>query len=197
MAHCCNCGIVIPDDDKTRLCDKCKHILLPFIRLVGASTSSAVKRLRSNEKNLRNAGVTDSGMSYLMKLCELQDKKREEKVKASAPVQEEPVIINESIQTPVHTPAPEPLVIKIDDKSDIPVSYIKKQYGTFIVSAEIVLWIVAILFAAWFALKLLTGERVLDIIPLFCAFASVAGAYIAGIVRKMLYDLGEIKKKYK
>ena len=30
MAKCYNCGVEIPDSDKTKLCDRCKKILLPF-----------------------------------------------------------------------------------------------------------------------------------------------------------------------
>ena len=74
MARCYNCGCDIPDDDKMRLCDECKGLLLPFIKMVNASSSSGVRRLVSNEDNLRTAGVTDGGMEYLLRLCELHDK---------------------------------------------------------------------------------------------------------------------------
>ena len=63
-------------EDKSRLCDNCKKIMLPFLKLVDASTSSAVRRLIQNEQNLRNMGITDSGMEYMLKFCELHDKKK-------------------------------------------------------------------------------------------------------------------------
>ena len=88
MARCYNCGIQIPDGDRTRLCEGCKKIMFPFMKFVDASTSPAVKRLMSNERNLRNAGVTDSGMDYLLKLCEKHDAKREENKKAQVRVPE-------------------------------------------------------------------------------------------------------------
>ena len=74
MAHCYNCGCDISEEDRTRLCDDCKKIILPFVKFMDASSSSAVRRLISNEENLRNAGVTDGGMEYLLRLCELHDR---------------------------------------------------------------------------------------------------------------------------
>ena len=41
MPKCYNCGCDIPADDKTRLCDNCKKIILPFIKFMDASTSFA------------------------------------------------------------------------------------------------------------------------------------------------------------
>ena len=76
MSKCYNCGCDIDPEDKTRLCDKCKKIILPFVKFMDASTSSAVRRLIQNERNLRNAGVTDGGMEYLLKICEIHDKKK-------------------------------------------------------------------------------------------------------------------------
>ena len=75
MARCTNCGREIPEEDKTRLCEDCKRIILPFIKFMDGSDTPAVKRLLSNEKNLRSAGVTDSGMDYLYRICELRDRK--------------------------------------------------------------------------------------------------------------------------
>ena len=57
MSKCYNCGCDIDPEDKTRLCDKCKRIILPFVKFMDASTSSAVRRLIQNERNLRNAGA--------------------------------------------------------------------------------------------------------------------------------------------
>ena len=65
MAKCYNCGTEIPADDKLRLCDRCKSVLLPFIKFTDASTSSAVRRLIANERNLRARGVTDNGSARL------------------------------------------------------------------------------------------------------------------------------------
>ena len=88
MPKCYNCGCDIPSGDKTRLCDSCKKFMLPFIKFMDASTSSSTRRLLSNEKNLRNAGVTDKGMEYLLKICELHDRQklreREEREAAKA-----------------------------------------------------------------------------------------------------------------
>ncbi|MBE6724556.1 MAG: hypothetical protein E7576_05060 [Ruminococcaceae bacterium] len=75
MARCANCGREIPEEDKTRLCEDCKRIILPFIKFMDGSDTPAVKRLLSNEPNLRIAGVTDSGMDYLYRICELKDRK--------------------------------------------------------------------------------------------------------------------------
>ena len=87
MARCANCGREIPEEDKTRLCEDCKRIILPFIKFMDGSDTPAVKRLLSNEPNLRVAGVTDSGMDYLYRICELRDRKaeiaRESKEKSS------------------------------------------------------------------------------------------------------------------
>ena len=77
MARCANCGREIPEEDKTRLCEDCKRIILPFIKFMDGSDTPAVKRLLSNEPNLRVAGVTDSGMDYLYRICELRDRKAE------------------------------------------------------------------------------------------------------------------------
>ena len=101
MAHCANCGCEIPSEDRTRLCDSCKRILLPFVKFMDASTSAAVPRLIRNEKNLRNAGATDSGMEYVLRLCELHDRKRqaERDARETPPAPETP---------PVREPAPNP-----------------------------------------------------------------------------------------
>lgn len=84
MARCANCGREIPGDDKTRLCEDCKRVILPFIKFMDVSDTPAVKRLLSNEKNLRDAGVTDSGMDYLYRICELHDRKFQSAQEAKA-----------------------------------------------------------------------------------------------------------------
>ena len=82
MPKCYNCGAEITADDKLRLCDKCKSVLLPFIKFTDASTSSAVRRLITNERNLRARGVTDNGMDYLMRICEAHDREKAEEMNA-------------------------------------------------------------------------------------------------------------------
>ena len=84
MARCANCGREIPDEDKTRLCDECKRVILPFIKFMEGSDTPAVKRLLSNERNLRSAGVTDTGMDYLYRICTLHDKKWQSAQEAKA-----------------------------------------------------------------------------------------------------------------
>ena len=84
MARCANCGREIPDEDKTRLCEDCKRVILPFIKFMEGSETPAVKRLLSNEQNLRSAGMTDSGMEYLYRICQLHDRKREAAEEARA-----------------------------------------------------------------------------------------------------------------
>lgn len=191
VAYCCNCGIEIPETDKTRLCDRCKKILLPFVKFMDASTSSGVKRLISNEQNLRNAGVTDSGMDYLLKVCELHDKKkmqerREREAKQQTPTEQpiaEPVKVTESY-TETELPMDEPL------------NLIRTPYGTLLPAAEVVLTIVGTALAAWFIYAIITKQGV-EIPSLVGSIGAFFSAYAANAAKKILADLEEIKKRFR
>lgn len=192
MAKCYNCGIEISGGDKTKLCDKCKKILLPFMKFVDASTSSAVRRLVSNERNLRNAGVTDSGMEYLLRLCELHDKKRlmereaKEAVRNAEPVPEvqQPEVIPEDKFSDIELPADEPL------------NFLEKPYGEHLLTAAIILLLVATALIVWFIIKIVKFDDI-DMIPIAAAVGAAASAYIAIVLRKALSELEEIKKRFK
>lgn len=187
MSKCYNCGCEMESEDKSRLCDNCKKIMLPFLKLVDASTSSAVRRLIQNEQNLRNMGITDSGMEYMLKFCELHDKKklreREEKENKKAADAAE-TIQNESNYSEMELPEDEPL------------NFVKKQYGTFLPAAEAVLAAAAAALLAVTVYKYAVDQN-LDVTSLAGAIASCAGAYVSDCVRKTLHDFNEIKKKFK
>ena len=212
MAHCYNCGCDIADDDKTRLCDDCKTIILPFIKFMDASTSSAVRRLVSNEENLRNAGVTDSGMDYLLKICDIHDRKK---------IEETETVNNDSQATDDLYDAtfegPDGVATDADIMSgntaqfdvpsnshysdveiplDKPINIIRKSYGQFLVAAEIVLGIVAAALLVWFFVDYLAWSKV-DFAAIASAIASGVGVYVADTVRKMIYDIEEIKKHFR
>ena len=212
MARCYNCGCDIADDDKTRLCDDCKKVLLPFVKFMDASTSSAVRRLISNETNLRNAGVTDSGMEYLLRICELHDKKKAEAEGENEAISEdqqdgiytenEPFV--EDIAAPIAPAAPaapaEPEPVNpytdIEVPLDKPLKLIRKPYGQYLAAAEIILGIVAAALLAWFFVDLLAWNKV-DFTAIPCCIASVVGIYIADCVRRMIYDVEEVKKHFR
>lgn len=198
MAYCYNCGIEIPDGDKMKLCERCKKILLPFIKFMDASTSSAVRRLVSNERNLRNAGVTDSGMEYLLRLCELHDQKRirerEEREAARAAQAQMQADLNREI--PVRE---EPVVEKYADVEippDEPLCYCEKPYGNGLTGVQIILWILGIGLAAWFAVQLIMHDT-LEVGSALGAVSSVVGACLVGVIKKLHHDLHELKKRFK
>lgn len=190
MSKCYNCGCEIDPEDKTRLCDKCKKIILPFVKFMDASTSSAVRRLIRNESNLRNAGVTDGGMEYLLKICEIHDKKkireREERdsVQTSQNGANETEEINESTYSEIELPMDEPLDL------------IHKQYGTFLPAAEAVLCIVGVSLAGYSIYSAVIGGG-FDLCYIGTALASFAGAYAADCTRKLRHDVSEIKKRFR
>ncbi len=187
MSKCYNCGCDIDPEDKTRLCDKCKKIILPFVKFMDASTSSAVRRLIQNERNLRNAGVTDGGMEYLLKICEIHDKKKlreKEEREAKKAAEAESVTHEEEGYSEVELPMDEPLDL------------IHKPYGSFLPAAE------AVFILAGAALLVFTVYGSVAngnfSIPSLCgAIASFAGAYLSDCARRMIHDLDEIKKRFR
>ncbi|MBQ4354149.1 MAG: hypothetical protein IJC71_04570 [Clostridia bacterium] len=193
MAHCCNCGIEIPSEDKIRLCDRCKKIILPFVKFMDASTSSAVRRLVSNERNLRNAGVTDGGMDYLFRICELHDKQKmrekQEREQAGA------------VQTVQTSEEEQPLpqdngYFEEELPMDKPLQLRRKPYGGFLPAAEILLLIVGAVLAVLCVIGFVQNGEV-DFVALACAVASFCAAYAADTARKLLSDLEEIKKQFR
>lgn len=189
MPRCYNCGCDIPSNDKTRLCDNCKKIILPFIKFMDASTSSAVRRLVSNEKNLRSAGVTDGGMEYLLRICELHDRQkvreREER---------------EAAKTAVQRPAePE---IKADDLADdytelelpmdAPLDLRREPYGKFLPAVMAALMILG---AAALLYEIVFGA--LSISVILCSAGLILTGYALWVCRHLLHDLEEIKKHFR
>lgn len=189
MAKCYNCGCEIDAEDKTRLCDKCKKIMLPFVKFMDASTSSAVRRLVSNEKNLRNAGVTDDGMEYLLRICEIHDKKKmREREEREA---------KKAAESAVHTePTSERDYSEIELPMDEPLNLIREQYGTFLPAAEMVL-IVAGAALLGRSVYNCIANKTFDVASLASAFASLAGAYGVDVLRKIKLDLDELKKRFR
>lgn len=191
LAKCYNCGVEIPDGDKTKLCDRCKKILLPFVKFMDASTSSAVRRLVSNEKNLRNAGVTDSGMEYLLRLCELHDKKRimerEAKEAANAVVQSE--IVQEEMTS-------DEKYSEVELPADDPLDFVPKQYGDYLPAAKIVLIVVGIVLAVWFVVSIIRDGKV-DFVPAAASVGFFFASYVADVCAKLMHDLNEIRKRFK
>ncbi|MBQ8186953.1 MAG: hypothetical protein IJ037_08780 [Clostridia bacterium] len=193
MAKCYNCGIEIPADDKTRLCDRCKGILLPFVKLTDASTSSAVRRLISNERNLRNAGVTDSGMEYLLRICELRDKKKmQEKAEREA-------ARNAKMQTP---PQPQPDLTQDEDAGymeielpmDEPLALHREPYGKMLGVCAVLLILCGAGLIAYFAVQWLLHDA-LEIPCVIAAIACFAASGIVSPLKKVIHDLDEIKTR--
>lgn len=192
VAKCCNCGIEIPENDKTRLCDRCKKILLPFVKFMDASTSSGVKRLISNEQNLRRSGVTDSGMDYLLKVCELHDKKkmqeRREREAARQSAAEQQQMQEQQELTDSY--------IEMELPMDEPLDLRREPYGRFLHAAAIILIIVGAALAAWFVYALVMKQGV-EIPSLVGAVGAFCTAYVADAAGKLLSDLEEIKKRFR
>ncbi len=198
MAYCYNCRTEIPDNEKTKLCDKCKGIILPFIKFMDASTSSSVRRLISNERNLRKAGVTDSGMEYLLKMCELHDKKkfkeREEKnaaraAAAAAEAQAEKERAEEAARnhrdySEVELPMDEPLKLN------------RSGYGAHLTAAFAVSLISAVALIVWFIVELAVYNTV-NVVAVIAAIPAFALAYAIHTLKKLLHDSNEIKKRFR
>ena len=189
MPRCYNCGCDIPASDKTRLCDDCKKIILPFIKFMDASTSSAVRRLVSNEKNLRSAGVTDGGMEYLLRICELHDRQkvreREEREAAKAAAQ--------------RPPEPEVTMDEIPDSytelelpMDAPLDLHREPYGKFL---PVVMAALMILGAAALLWEIVLGG--LSVPVILCSAGLILAGYGLWVCRRILHDLEEIKKHFR
>ena len=189
MPRCYNCGCDIPAGDKTRLCDSCKKIILPFIKFMDASTSSAVRRLVSNEKNLRSAGVTDGGMEYLLRICELHDRQkvreREEREAAKAAAQRpaEPEITVDEL-TESYTELELPM--------DAPLNLHREPYGKFL---PVVMAALMILGAAALLWEIVLGG--LSIPVILCSVGLILAGYALWVCRHILHDLEEIKKHFR
>ena len=215
MARCYNCGCDISEDDKTRLCDDCKKVLLPFVKFMDASTSSAVRRLISNETNLRNAGVTDSGMEYLLRICELHDKKKAEETDAvdageeyteeSGEIAEEPVnqadvdfrtIFEDEPAKAEQKPEPQGQYTDIEVPLDKPLNLIRRTYGQYLAAAEIVLGVIAAALLIWFFVDLIAWSKV-DFTAIASCVGFGVGVYITDCVRRMIYDVEELKKHFR
>lgn len=186
MPRCCNCGCDIPADDKIRLCDKCKKIILPFIKFVDASTSSALRRLVSNEKNLRNAGVTDGGMEYLLRICELHDrqkqKEREEREAAKRPVPQNNVPEEDS--TDIYS--------EVDLPIDKPLNLHRKPYGRLTAVIGILLPVLGALSLLY---EIIWGGKSVSVI--LCSIGLILVGYVILDCRHLLHDTNEIKKWFR
>lgn len=186
MPRCCNCGCDIPADDKIRLCDKCKKIILPFIKFVDASTSPALRRLVSNEKNLRNAGVTDGGMEYLLRICELHDrqkqKEREEREAAKRPVTPAPASSEDT--TDVYS--------EVDLPIDKPLHLYRKPYGRL---APLIGIILMLLGAVSLLYEIVWGGKSVSVI--LCSIGLILVGYVIFDCRHLLTDTAEIKKWFR
>ncbi len=212
MARCANCGCEIPNEEKTRLCDDCKRVILPFIKFMEASTTPAVKRLLSNEKNLRNAGVTDNGMDYLYRICELQDRRRQSEQEAKAMSRTAAAYGKASEETdkadrpdkPDKSEKPEKSTDVQENKNsgeepaddydeDEEEREREKAPGAGLTAAKWIMILSGTAALVWFAAKVVTrhlvGESLtdsIDVAALTAAFTSYAGAYVASAARRAL-----------
>ena len=191
MPKCYNCGCDIPSGDKTRLCDSCKKFMLPFIKFMDASTSSSTRRLLSNEKNLRNAGVTDKGMEYLLRICELHDRQklreREERAaaKAAAVRDAEPAKLAEEL-------FPQDNYAEMELPADEPLDLHREPYGRFLTGAMCALLLLG---AAALILEIVIGGMSIPVI--LCSAGLMISGYVLHVCKKLLHDLDEIKKRFR
>ncbi len=197
MAKCYNCGADIPEDDKTLLCEKCKKIILPFVKLTEASTSSSVRRLISNEKNLRRMGVTDAGMDYLFSVCEKADQRKAQQrleVNLAASERKHEHRAAEKAAEPPKTR--KQILADMELPEDEPIRYCRKRYGGLITAAEVLLILAALGLAGWFIYRLVTaGEW--EIPSILGAAGFGLGAYLASVMRKIHHDLHELKNRFR
>ncbi|MGN1345662.1 MAG: hypothetical protein ACI4V1_02680 [Eubacteriales bacterium] len=190
MPHCSNCGCDISENDRTKLCDRCKQIILPFIKFMDASTSSAVRRLVSNEKNLRKAGVTDSGMDYLLRICELHDRKKlqEREARERERAAENPSLTPE---TPSAPPQDDPYT-EIELPMDEPLNLRRSPYGRFLPA---VMYALLLLGIAAIVCEIVRGGWSVSVF--LCAAGLLLTGYVAFVCRTLLHDLEEIKKRFR
>ena len=198
MAYCYNCRCEIPDDDKTKLCDRCKGFMLPFVKFMGASTSSAVRRLISNERNLRSRGVTDSGMEYLMKICERHDNKkfmeREEKNALRAKEAEEAAMA--AAQRAEEAARNYRDYSEVELPIDEPLNFIRQRYGAHLTTAMVICIISAVSLLAWFVVDFFVNKNT-NVVAVVASIPAFAFAYAIHTLKKSLHDLGEIKKRFR
>lgn len=194
MPKCYNCGCDIPSGDKTRLCDSCKKFMLPFIKFMDASTSSSTRRLLSNEKNLRNAGVTDKGMEYLLKICELHDRQklreREEReaAKAAAARDAEPAKLAEELFQQDDSFALPQMELPVDEPLDL----YREPYGGLL---TVVMCALILIGAAALILEIMIGGMSIPVI--LCSVGLMISGYVLHVCKKVLHDLEEIKKRFR
>jgi len=193
VAYCYNCKTEIPDGDKTRLCDQCKTIILPFVKFMDASTSSAVRRLISNERNLRNIGVTDGGMEYLLRLCELHDKKKLserdlKKTIAPEPIENVPKVEETAQATPECSedklPVDEPIILN------------RTAYGKNLSVCAILLLLVGVGLIISAVVGYVMSEP-LEVDAIIGSVGFFVAAHVVNVLRKTTADLDEIKKSFK
>ena len=194
MAKCYNCGTEIPADDKLRLCDRCKSVLLPFIKFTDASTSSAVRRLIANERNLRARGVTDNGMDYLMRICEAHDQaKMEEQARRDA---------EKSAKIPPQQPAaPQPVkpkeeYMEIDLPIEEPLDLHRAPYGGAVSAVRVLLILCGIGFFGWAVYQYITVQA-LEIPALIAAVECFAVSALCPPLKKLIHDMEELKKRFR
>ena len=201
MARCYNCGCDISEEDKTRLCDDCKKVLLPFVKFMDASTSSAVRRLISNEENLRNAGVTDNGMEYLLRICELHDRSKNEDPEEQNEEEEySDGLIEENVpaagEQNSQSEEQQGQYSDIEVPLDKPLRLIRRTYGRNLAAAEIVLAIISFSLLVWFFVDLIAWSKV-DFAAIAGCLASAVGVYVTESIRKMIYDVEQLKKHFR
>ncbi len=194
MAKCYNCGTEIPADDKLRLCDRCKSVLLPFIKFTDASTSSAVRRLIANERNLRARGVTDNGMDYLMRICEAHDQaKMEEQARRDA---------EKAAKIPPQQPAaPQPVkpkeeYMEIDLPIEEPLDLHREPYGGAVGAVCVLLILCGIGFLGW-AVYQYIAVQTLEIPCLMAAVGCFAVSALCPPLKKLIHDMEELKKRFR
>lgn len=188
MPKCYNCGCEIPSGDKTRLCDSCKKIILPFIKFMDASTSSAVRRVISNEKNLRSAGVTDGGMEYLLRICELHDRQKVREREEREAAKDK----HRAPETAGVRETPQEDYSEIELPMDEPLDLHREPYGKFLTPVMAALMILG---AAAMLYEIVFGE--LSISVILCSAGLVLAGYVLWVCRHLLHDLEEIKKHFR
>lgn len=193
MAKCYNCGTQIPSDDKLRLCDRCKSVLLPFIKFTDVSTSSAVRRLIANEHNLRSRGVTDSGMEYLMRICQAHDEaKLEEQAHREAA---------KNVTPPPPAPEPRPVLpreeyTEIDLPLEEPLDLCRESYGGAVGAVQVLLLLSGAAFLGW-GIYRYAALAVYEIPCLIGAAACFSASALCPPLKKLIHDMEELKKRFR
>lgn len=193
MAKCYNCGTQIPSDDKLRLCDRCKSVLLPFIKFTDVSTSSAVRRLIANEHNLRSRGVTDSGMEYLMRICQAHDEaKLEEQAHREAA---------KNVTPPPPAPEPRPVLpreeyTEIDLPLEEPLDLCRESYGGAVGAVQVLLLLSGAAFLGW-GIYRYAALAVCEIPCLIGTAACFSASALCPPLKKLIHDMEELKKRFR